>query len=571
MRIMLRVLVVWAALVLPIAHAEDAAGGDFTDPMFRSSLETSTCPNGITEDSEQCDDNNGTVGDNCAANCRLFNCGDMNLDAPFENCDDGDNDSGDGCDGRFCFSESGWTCNGVGSASCVTTCGDGQVVGTEQCDDANTNPGDGCNATCAVEPEFECSGQPSVCVFPGTNETEPNDDTSPNQNGGNGNDFANGFCENATTSCNVANAAQNCAGIGAGTCTAHNSAGSVLATGNFNVSAGTQLIAAALSPAGDEDTYRVVNDTASPVVLTAESFGPGGVGTCVAVDTEINIRDAAGAELANDDESGVGNCSLEAWALAPGDTRFVHVIDFLDNSTVSRYFLQLRFQVTVCGNGVIELGEQCDQGGGNVINGDGCSSVCAVEPGFACTGVPSVCVLTLSESEPNDDTIRNINGGNGNDFANGFCENATTACNVANAAQNCAGIGGGTCIAHGVIASVVANGSYNVSAGTQTIAAALTPAGDEDTFRVVNDTIVPVTLTAETFGPGGVGTCVGVDTEINIRDVAGSELANDDQSGISSCSLATFVLNPGDTRFVHVIDWVDDTAVASYFLQLRFQ
>jgi cysteine-rich repeat protein len=32
----------------------------------------------------------------------------------------------------------------------------------------------------------------------------------------------------------------------------------------------------------------------------------------------------------------------------------------------------------VCGNGVIEAGEQCDDG--NTANGDGCSSTCAIEP-----------------------------------------------------------------------------------------------------------------------------------------------------------------------------------------------
>jgi len=32
----------------------------------------------------------------------------------------------------------------------------------------------------------------------------------------------------------------------------------------------------------------------------------------------------------------------------------------------------------VCGNGIIETGEECDDG--NILNGDGCSSVCTVEP-----------------------------------------------------------------------------------------------------------------------------------------------------------------------------------------------
>jgi fibro-slime domain-containing protein len=42
-----------------------------------------------------------------------------------------------------------------------------------------------------------------------------------------------------------------------------------------------------------------------------------------------------------------------------------------------------------CGNGVLDLGERCDDG--NTDSGDGCSSTCQIEPGWSCTGSPSVC------------------------------------------------------------------------------------------------------------------------------------------------------------------------------------
>lgn len=42
-----------------------------------------------------------------------------------------------------------------------------------------------------------------------------------------------------------------------------------------------------------------------------------------------------------------------------------------------------------CGNGAIESGESCDDS--NTTNGDGCSSACAVETGFSCSGTPSSC------------------------------------------------------------------------------------------------------------------------------------------------------------------------------------
>ena len=44
----------------------------------------------------------------------------------------------------------------------------------------------------------------------------------------------------------------------------------------------------------------------------------------------------------------------------------------------------------VCGDGVIEGTEQCDDG--NTVNGDGCSSTCQVESGFTCNGAsPTNC------------------------------------------------------------------------------------------------------------------------------------------------------------------------------------
>ena len=43
----------------------------------------------------------------------------------------------------------------------------------------------------------------------------------------------------------------------------------------------------------------------------------------------------------------------------------------------------------ICGNGVITIGEQCDDG--NLNNGDGCSSNCTVNSGWTCLHSPSVC------------------------------------------------------------------------------------------------------------------------------------------------------------------------------------
>src|SRR5207249_455274 len=42
-----------------------------------------------------------------------------------------------------------------------------------------------------------------------------------------------------------------------------------------------------------------------------------------------------------------------------------------------------------CGDGVLDPGEECDDG--NVQSGDGCSATCRPEVCFACAGEPSSC------------------------------------------------------------------------------------------------------------------------------------------------------------------------------------
>jgi cysteine-rich repeat protein len=43
----------------------------------------------------------------------------------------------------------------------------------------------------------------------------------------------------------------------------------------------------------------------------------------------------------------------------------------------------------VCGDGLVEGAEACDDG--NTAASDGCSATCTVEAGWACTGSPSIC------------------------------------------------------------------------------------------------------------------------------------------------------------------------------------
>jgi cysteine-rich repeat protein len=68
------------------------------------------CGNGITDNSEQCDNGqeNANKPNACRPNCTLSRCGDSIIDMPLELCDDGNARSGDGCS-QTCQVERGKT------------------------------------------------------------------------------------------------------------------------------------------------------------------------------------------------------------------------------------------------------------------------------------------------------------------------------------------------------------------------------------------------------------------------------------------------------------------------------
>lgn len=95
-----------------------------------------SCGDGIVDAGEECDPTFGQAGTCRFATCLLKVCGDGILDADLgEECDDGDTDPLDGC-----------------SATCtveVSQCGNGSLEAPfEFCDDSDSHGGDGCSADC---------------------------------------------------------------------------------------------------------------------------------------------------------------------------------------------------------------------------------------------------------------------------------------------------------------------------------------------------------------------------------------------------------------------------------------
>ena len=127
------------------------------------------CGDSVTTAPEICDDGNVAAGDGCSARCTLelgFKCaGDPSVCTPTtcgdgvkegaESCDDGNVNPYDGCS-ALCQTEP--NCKG---GACVSDCGDGLVIG-EDCDDGNTRSGDGCSDKCKVEPGFLCAAATTV-------------------------------------------------------------------------------------------------------------------------------------------------------------------------------------------------------------------------------------------------------------------------------------------------------------------------------------------------------------------------------------------------------------------------
>jgi cysteine-rich repeat protein len=125
---------------------------------------TARCGDGFAQPGEQCDDGNMSNTDACTNACTTARCGDGFI-GPGEACDDSNAAAGDGC-GATCAVEGGYACMGAPS-TCSPVCGDGMLVGAETCDQGGGNVanGDGCSATCQLESGWACSAAlPSVCA-----------------------------------------------------------------------------------------------------------------------------------------------------------------------------------------------------------------------------------------------------------------------------------------------------------------------------------------------------------------------------------------------------------------------
>ncbi|WP_437689510.1 DUF4215 domain-containing protein [Sorangium sp. So ce176] len=258
-------------------------------------------------------------------------CGDGAVADPAEACDDGNRTAGDGCD-PGCAIEPGFACAGAPSA-CTAGCGDGVPGGREACDDGGNEDGDCCSRACQVEPGCE---------------VEPNDEPA-----------------------------------------SANDAFAIAPDGR---------IRAFLDPAGDVDVFSVSVPDGAFGRLRAETLdGPLGTAcSALGVDTVVTIFDGSMVALdSNDDIAGDNTCSsLALNRLGAGDYFVsVQISPEVEPATLDQtldYTLSLTLDTAVCGDGVLEPPELCEDG--NTIGGDGCSAACELD-------------APVREVEPNDTAV----------------------------------------------------------------------------------------------------------------------------------------------------------------------
>jgi cysteine-rich repeat protein len=208
-------------------------------------------------------------------------------------------------------------------------CGNGKIESGETCDDGNAKSDDGCSAACAVESAFDgdtCPGK-TLTLAPST-----------------------GGLLHATAS-----------GTTKG---AFNHYGSACGGGS-----GADVVYT-FTPASSGKAVIKLTAAFSAIVSARSS--------CDVATSEIKCTDVPGAE------GGDATMELPVFAGTPVSI----IIDGYAGSN-GTFTLDVDVSAAVCGNGVAELPESCDDG--NKTPGDGCSATCTLEAGGvidACPGQP---------------------------------------------------------------------------------------------------------------------------------------------------------------------------------------
>ncbi len=321
------------------------------------------CGNAVLETgtAEQCDDGNTTAGDGCNATCQeeggpwtcielpgkvrttCDRCGNGQIKLPSETCDDGNTASGDGCSST-CLLEAGWTCPPPSGIPC-NDCGNGTIEGLELCDDSGA--AGGCdNTTCAsIAPNYNCPVEGAACVLCGDNivqAPEVCDDGAPQVSG-----------DGCRADCLAIEPGYVCPG-GGGDCTL---------CGNGVLDAGEAC----------DDKNAATGDGCNNCVEEAGW-------TCFPSpnNPSKSVCDPCGNGLKRGDEACDDGCGGNGCTLADNGDGCSSTCTVEAGGWVCPPAGGVCYK---CGDGILQTGEECDDG----ANGAGCAADCqSVDANFAC-------------------------------------------------------------------------------------------------------------------------------------------------------------------------------------------
>ena len=152
----------------PPKHEDDAGACDPANATCdQSKSPTHSCGDGVVDTGEQCDDGNHNAGDGCDPNCKSesASCGNGKVDGKGEECDDGNSIDDDACSNACLKNECGnkrvdvtEECddgNKVDTDKCSNQClwvrcRNGRLDPGEECDDGNDRDDDGCSNRCKI-------------------------------------------------------------------------------------------------------------------------------------------------------------------------------------------------------------------------------------------------------------------------------------------------------------------------------------------------------------------------------------------------------------------------------------
>jgi cysteine-rich repeat protein len=372
------VIFVAACANKPSAH-ECTSGIVCPDPLQCAAVQpvciSNSCGNGVVDPGEVCDDGNIVNGDGCSADCKSKeSCGDgvLNTDAG-EVCDDGNTIDGDGC-----------------SADCksLETCGNG-IVDTakgEVCDDGNTHAGKcgdghGCDTTADCTDGTLCT--PDGC----------SGDCKSNETCGNGIKDLGEVCDDGGAAGGCEDDCQHGVGCGNGVLDPGEQCDDGNLTDTDDCTSGCKI-----NVCGDgvidltgithhETCDRGANGVAVEtsdcnIDCTTPTCGDGKVNLHFKPDgthvEQCDLGSISGVNQNQDDRDCTAHCLLNVCGDGHQDTAGTHTEACDDGNQIENDGCTTSCTLPAggCGNGIVDMGEECDLGSTAGVSNNTLTSSC---------------------------------------------------------------------------------------------------------------------------------------------------------------------------------------------------